>query len=66
MVKFLASLSLNEILTILKLNQKEPLAVIKGHNKRITSLAVNPTVTGSFDGKIIDWKQPNPVMCRTQ
>ena len=61
----LATLSLNGVLTILKLNQEEPLAVIKGHNKGITSLAVNPTVTGSFDGKIIDWKQPNPVMYQT-
>ena len=58
----LVTLSLNGILTILKLDKEEPLAVIKGHNKGITALTVNPMITGSFDGKIIDWQQSNAVM----
>lgn len=58
----LVTLSLNGTLTIIKLNQEEPLAVIKGHNKGITALAVNPMVTGSFDGKIINWQQSNTIV----
>lgn len=50
-----ATLSLNGNLTILKLEQDAPVTIIKGHNKGITSLAVNPLVTGSFDGKVVDW-----------
>lgn len=58
----LVTLSLNGTLTIIKLDQEEPLAVIRGHNKGISALAVNPMITGSFDGKIIDWQQSSTVM----
>ncbi|CAL9730446.1 actin-interacting protein 1 [Monosporozyma unispora] len=50
-----ATLSLNGNLTVLKLNEETSIATIKGHNKGITSLAVNPLITGSFDGKVVDW-----------
>lgn len=52
----IATLSLSGTLTILSLDKQEIVATIKGHNKGITSLDVNPLVTGSFDGKVMDWK----------
>lgn len=50
------SLSLNGDLNILNLDQDKPIRVIHGHNKSITSLVVNPLITGSYDGKVVDWE----------
>lgn len=51
------SLSLDGTLNFFKLGMDKPVGPsIQGHNGAITSLAVNPMLTGSFDGTIMDWK----------
>lgn len=50
------SLSLNGDLNVLSLSEEKPIKLIHGHNKSITSLVVNPLLTGSYDGKVMDWE----------
>ncbi|SMN20165.1 similar to Saccharomyces cerevisiae YMR092C AIP1 Actin cortical patch component, interacts with the actin depolymerizing factor cofilin [Maudiozyma saulgeensis] len=52
----LISLSLDGSLNFFKLGEDDMLKSIKGHNKGITAMTVNPLVSGSFDGKIMDWE----------
>lgn len=52
----LISLSLDGSLNFFKLGEDKMIKSIKGHNKGITSLTVNPLVSGSFDGNIVDWE----------
>ena len=50
----IAALTLDGTINILSLQEK-PVIFIQGHNKGITSLAVNPMVSGSYDGTIVTW-----------
>lgn len=50
------SLSLDGSLNFFKLGNESMIKSIKGHNKGITAMAVSPLVSGSFDGKIMDWE----------
>lgn len=49
------SLSLDGTLNFLKIGEDKPVRTMHGHNKSITALAVNPLVTGSYDGRIMQW-----------
>lgn len=49
------SLSLDGSLNFFKIGCSNLVKRIVGHNKGITALSVNPLVTGSYDGKIINW-----------
>ena len=54
------SLSLDGTLNFFTLGQDVMTKSLKGHNKGITSMTVNPLVSGSFDGKIMDWSAEPP------
>lgn len=49
------SLSLDGTLNFFQLGKESLIKTIKGHNKGITALAVNPLISGSYDGRIMDW-----------
>ncbi|CAI4035567.1 hypothetical protein SMKI_13G2170 [Saccharomyces mikatae IFO 1815] len=49
------SLSLDGTLNFYKLGHNEVLKTISGHNKGITALTVNPLISGSYDGRIVEW-----------
>lgn len=51
------SLSLDGTLNFFKIGENSLQKKIKGHNKAITALRVNPLVTGSYDGKVMDWSK---------
>ena len=50
----IVTLTLDGTLSILSLND-HTIKFIHGHNKGITSLAVNPLVSGSYDGRVVTW-----------
>ncbi|CCD26399.1 Aip1p NDAI_0H02250 [Naumovozyma dairenensis CBS 421] len=52
----IVSLSLDGTLNIFQMGQDSILRSIKGHNKGITALATNPLVSGSYDGKVMEWE----------
>ncbi|CDO96041.1 unnamed protein product [Kluyveromyces dobzhanskii CBS 2104] len=54
----IAALTLDGTINILSLDDKL-IKFINGHNKGITSLAVNPLVSGSYDGRIVTWNSEN-------
>ncbi|CAD6642420.1 BAG_1a_G0040660.mRNA.1.CDS.1 [Saccharomyces cerevisiae] len=49
------SLSLDGTLNFYELGHDEVLKTISGHNKGITALTVNPLISGSYDGRIMEW-----------
>lgn len=49
------SLSLDGTLNFFKVGEKGLVKTLKGHNKGITALAVSPLVSGSYDGRIMEW-----------
>ncbi|CAD6639816.1 HN1_G0019150.mRNA.1.CDS.1 [Saccharomyces cerevisiae] len=49
------SLSLDGTLNFYELGHDEVLKIISGHNKGITALTVNPLISGSYDGRIMEW-----------
>lgn len=49
------SLSLDGTLNFLKIGEESPIKFFRGHNKGITALTVHPLVSGSYDGKIVNW-----------
>ncbi|GAV50704.1 hypothetical protein ZYGR_0Z01270 [Zygosaccharomyces rouxii] len=49
------SLSLDGTLHFFQVGKEGVVKSLKGHNKGITSLAVNPLVSGSFDGRVMTW-----------
>ncbi|QHS75364.1 Aip1p [Saccharomyces paradoxus] len=49
------SLSLDGTLSFYELGRDEVLKTISGHNKGITALTVNPLISGSYDGRIMEW-----------
>ncbi|CCK70506.1 Aip1p KNAG_0E02460 [Huiozyma naganishii CBS 8797] len=51
----IASLSLNGTVRLFQLGQTTPTQVLLGHNKGITALNATPLVSGSYDGKVMDW-----------
>lgn len=51
----IVSLSLDGTLRVFKIGESEVSKVIEGHNKSITALSLNPLVTGSYDGRIMQW-----------
>ena len=55
-----ASLSLDGSLNFFSLGQETATEHLKGHNKGITAMTVSPLVSGSFDGKIMDWTAEPP------
>lgn len=50
------SLSLDGTLNCFQLGEENVIKTIQGHNKGITALSVNPLLTGSYDGKIMEWE----------
>ncbi|CCF55508.1 hypothetical protein KAFR_0A00700 [Kazachstania africana CBS 2517] len=56
------SLSLDGSLNMYEIGKNDCIRTIRGHNKGITALAVNPLITGSYDGRIIDWNSDSAVM----
>ncbi|CCE64152.1 hypothetical protein TPHA_0G03110 [Tetrapisispora phaffii CBS 4417] len=53
------ALSLDGKLNIFKIGESDAIRTIKGHNKGITALAVNPLISGSYDGRVIEWSDDN-------
>ncbi|CUS20646.1 LAQU0S01e11386g1_1 [Lachancea quebecensis] len=49
------SVSLDGSLNIFEVGQESPVKKIVGHNKSITALATSPLVSGSYDGRIVEW-----------
>ncbi|QLL30583.1 hypothetical protein HG536_0A04010 [Torulaspora globosa] len=49
------SLSLDGTLNFLKIGEESPVKFLRGHNKGITALTVNPLISGSYDGRIVNW-----------
>ncbi|CAI4048231.1 hypothetical protein SKDZ_13G2180 [Saccharomyces kudriavzevii ZP591] len=49
------SLSLDGTLNFYELGNDKVSKTISGHNKGITALAVNPLISGSYDGRIVEW-----------
>ncbi|CCH59708.1 hypothetical protein TBLA_0B08930 [Henningerozyma blattae CBS 6284] len=49
------SLELDGTLNFFQIGQERLVKKIRGHQKAITSLAVSPLITGSYDGKIMSW-----------
>lgn len=49
------SLSLDGSLNFFKIGENDIIKSMKGHNKGITALAVRPLITGSYDGRIMEW-----------
>ncbi|CAI4049630.1 hypothetical protein SUVZ_13G2270 [Saccharomyces uvarum] len=60
--KNLISLSLNGTLNFYELGNGEILKSISGHNKGITALTVDPLISGSYDGRIVEWSNSTPSM----
>ncbi|AMD18861.1 HBL041Wp [Eremothecium sinecaudum] len=57
------SLSLDGSISIFKIDKGEPIKKLVGHNKGVTTLAVNPLVTASYDGAVFKWsKEGLPTM----
>ncbi|KAL3233725.1 Actin-interacting protein 1 [Nakaseomyces bracarensis] len=51
----IVSLSLDGTLNFFKIGEANVTMILEGHNKSITALALNPLVTGSYDGRIMEW-----------
>lgn len=51
----IVSLSLDGTLNVFKIGEHSVIQKIEGHNKGITALTANPLVTGSYDGRIVEW-----------
>lgn len=51
----IVSLSLDGTLNFFQVGKEGTLKTIKGHNKGITALCVNPLISGSYDGRIMEW-----------
>ncbi|CDF89025.1 ZYBA0S03-07448g1_1 [Zygosaccharomyces bailii CLIB 213] len=49
------SLSLDGSLNFFQVGKDNMVRSLKGHNKGITAMTVNPLVSGSFDGRIMTW-----------
>ncbi|EDO15509.1 hypothetical protein Kpol_467p21 [Vanderwaltozyma polyspora DSM 70294] len=54
------SLSLDGSLNFFKIGNDTVVKTIVGHNKGITALTVNPLVSGSYDGRVIEWEGTQP------
>lgn len=55
----IVSLSLDGTISIFKERQEKPILKLLGHTKSITTLAVNPLVTASYDGIVFEWSPDN-------
>lgn len=51
----IVSLSLDGTLNILKIGEESPIKSFSGHNKGITAMSVHPLISGSYDGRVVDW-----------
>lgn len=51
----IVSLSLDGTLNFFRIGESSIVKTIKGHNKGITALTVSPLLSGSYDGRIMDW-----------
>lgn len=49
------SLSLDGTLNFFQVGEEGAIKTIQGHNKGITALCVNPLISGSYDGRIMEW-----------
>lgn len=50
------SLSLDGSLNFFQIGEENIVKSLRGHNKGITALNVNPLVSGSYDGRIMEWE----------
>lgn len=55
----IVALSLDGTLNIFKIGEDSLVRRIEGHNKGITALVVNPLVSGSYDGRVVQWINEN-------